>query len=96
VRTVAGSVGYIRSSVGGIGIVVVILITLPVFVSLMLVRINIAVGASFSDMLGCERETQVLKQASSLVNILIALVALSAFMFVYFLTLLLKCSSAYA
>ncbi|MBQ4137721.1 MAG: hypothetical protein IJD67_06380 [Clostridia bacterium] len=96
VRTVAGSVGYIRSSIGGIGIVVVILITLPVFISLMLVRINLAISASLSDMLGCERETQVLKQASLLVNVLIALVSLSAFMFVYFLTLLLKCSSAYA
>ncbi|MBO7148761.1 MAG: hypothetical protein J6V93_02785 [Clostridia bacterium] len=95
VRMVAGSVGYIRASIGGVGIAVVILITLPVFISLMIVRINLVIGASLSDILGCERETQVLKQASSLINVLIALVALCAFMFVYFLTLLLKCSSAY-
>ncbi len=95
VRTVSGSISYIRSSIGGIGIVVIALITLPVFASLMLARINLSVSASLSDMLSCEREAKVLKEAGSLVNFLIAIVSLMAVMFIYSLTLLVRCASSY-
>ncbi|MBQ7821942.1 MAG: hypothetical protein IJ391_06655, partial [Clostridia bacterium] len=95
VRTVSGSISYIRSAAGGICIVVIIIITLPTFVSLMLTRINLALSASLADMLGCERETKMLKEASSLINFLIAFVSLSAVMFIYLLTLLVRCASSY-
>lgn len=95
VRTVSGSIGYIRTSVGFIGVAVIVVIALPTFVSLMITRITLALGAAVSDMLGCERETKILKESGGLVNFLIALVALSAVMFIYILTLLAKCASAY-
>lgn len=95
VRTVSGSIGYIRTSVGLIGVAVVVIITLPVFVNLMLTRIILAVGASVSDILDCEREAAVLKEAGGLVNFLTALVALSSVMFIYILTILIRCASAY-
>ncbi len=95
VRTVSGSITYIRTTVGGIGIVVIVIMTLPVFVSLMLSRINLALGASLADMLGCEREYKALKEAGGLVNFLIALVSIMAVMFVYSLTLLVRCASSY-
>lgn len=95
VRTVSGSIGFIRTSVGFIGIAVIVIIALPIFASLMITRINLAVSAAVADMLGCERETKIIKESGALVNFLIALVSLSAVMFIYILTLLAKCSSAY-
>lgn len=96
VRTISGSIGYIRASTGAIGIAVILVITLPTFATLMISRINLAISASIADMLGCEREKNVLKEAGGLVNFLIALVSLMAVMFIYFLTLLIRCSSAYS
>ncbi len=95
VRTVSASIMYIRTSVGLVGIASVVIITLPLFINLMITRITLAVCASVSDMLGCERECKVLKESGGLVNFLIALVSLSALMFIYILTLLARCASAY-
>lgn len=95
VRTVGSSVSYIRTTVGGVGIAVIVVLTLPVFLSLMLSRINLAISASLADMLMCEREKNALKEAGGLVNFLIALVSLTAVMFVYYLTLLIRCTSAF-
>lgn len=95
VRTVSGSIGYIRTSVGFIGVASILIIALPVFVNLMITRIGLAVSASVADLLGCDREVKILKESGGLVNFLIALVSLSAIMFIYILTLLAKCSAAY-
>ncbi len=95
IRTVSGSISYIRTSVGGIGIIVIVIMTLPLFSALMLSRINLALSASLADMLGCERECKTLKEAGGLVNFLIALVSLMAVMFVYALTLLVRCTVSY-
>lgn len=95
VRTVSSSISYLRSTAGSIGIVVIIIITLPTFISLMLSRINLALSASLADMLGCERECKALKEAGGLINFLIALVSLMAVMFIYSLTLLVRCASSY-
>lgn len=95
VRTVSSSISYLRSTAGSIGIVVIVIITLPTFISLMLSRINLALSASLADMLGCERECKALKEAGGLINFLIALVSLMAVMFIYSLTLLVRCASSY-
>ncbi len=96
VRTVSGSISYLRTTVGGIGIAVIVVIALPPFVSLMVTRINLALAASLADLLGCERECAVIKEAGGLVNYLIALVSLMAVLFVYSMTALAHCASSFA
>ena len=95
VRTVSGSISYLRTTFGGIGIAVIVIITLPPFVSLTVTRINLALAASLADILGCERECSVIKEAGGLVNYLIALVSLMAVLFIYSMTVLAHCASAY-
>lgn len=96
VRTVSGSISYLRTTVGGIGIAVIVLIALPPFASLMVTRISLALAASLADLLGCERECAVIKDAGGLVNYLIALVSLMAVLFIYSMTVLAHCASSYA
>ena len=96
VRTVSGSISYLRTTVGGIGIAVIVIIALPPFVSLMVTRINLALAASLADLLGCERECAVIKEAGGLVNYLIALVSLMAVLFIYSMTTLAHCASSFA
>ncbi len=96
VRTVSGSISYLRTTVGGIGIAVIVIIALPPFVSLMITRINLSLAASLADLLGCERECTVIKEAGGLVNYLIALVSLMAVLFIYSMTVLAHCASSYA
>ena len=95
VRTVSASISYIRTTVGGIGVAVIVIIALPPFVSLTLARISLAISASLADLLGCERECGVIKEAGGLVNYLIALVSLMAVLFIYSMTVLAHCASSY-
>lgn len=96
VRTVSVGITYIRSAAGGIAVAVLAAITLPVFFELMLTRIAIALCASLADMLGCTGECSTLKNAGSIVNFLLALVALMDMLFSYSFILLAHCAAAYA
>lgn len=95
VRTVSVGISYIRTVVGGVGILAIVILVLPTFAELMSARILFALGASLADILGCARECNVIKGAGAIVNFLIALVSITSVLIIYFFTLLAHCAASY-
>lgn len=96
VRTVAGSVGYIKSVVGVGAIVLIAVITLPTLISLLASRLALIIGAGMADMLGCKREGRLLEELGSIYGFLIGAVAVCSVAFTVAMALFVKCTVALA
>ncbi len=94
VRTLAGSVGYIKNVVGVGGIVIVAVITLPVLISFLLTRLVFLLTSTLAGMLGCTRECKLLSELGNIYAFLVGAVSLCAVAFVVALALFLKCTVA--
>lgn len=94
IRTVMGSFSYIKSAVGVVGVMVVLLIVLPVIMRMFMARIALAVSAAIARLLDCGHEADMIGECSSLTNITLAAVISMSMMFIFALTLLMKTSMA--
>ena len=93
-RTVAGSVTYLRTVAGTAAIVVLFLCFLPVFVSTLLNRIVFLLGGAMAKVMGCDREERLLSELASVYGYFLAVIA-SLFVTVTFsLTLFAHCATA--
>ena len=93
-RTVAGSVSFLRSVAGTAAILVLLFAFLPVFLSVLLNRIVFLLGGSLAKMLGCDGEERLLSELSSVYGYFLAVIA-SLFVTVTFsLTLFARCATA--
>lgn len=73
-RTVLASVGVVRSAVGAVGTTLVLAAIIPPVLSVLLHRLLLTVLSSVSRILGCERESRFLCDASACMGVLLALV----------------------
>lgn len=96
VRTVAGSVGYVKSVVGIGAIVLIAVITLPTLISLLTSRLALVIGAGMADMLGCKREGRLLEELGSIYGFLIGAIAVCSVAFIIAMALFVKCTVAIA
>lgn len=93
-RTVAGSVTYLRTVAGTAAIVVLFLCFLPVFVSTLLNRIVFLLGGAMAKVMRCDREERLLSELASVYGYFLAVIA-SLFVTVTFsLTLFAHCATA--
>ncbi len=93
VRTVAGSLSLIRGTVGGAGVFLVVLLTLPVILEILLSRLGVKLAGLAADVLGLEREKRLLGELVGLLDFLCAVCVIASLMFVYALTLLARVSA---
>ncbi len=93
-RTVAASIEYIRGCTGGIAILVILILLLPTLISLILGRTVLGIGTSVSKMLGCEREGAFLAEISNIYGYLLAVCSMCSVIFIYALTLFVRCGAA--
>lgn len=93
-RTVAGSVGYLRSVAGGAALLVLFFAFLPTFVSVLLNRIVFLLCASVAKMLRCDGEEKILSELSSIYGYFMAVIASLFVMMTFSLTLLARCATA--
>ena len=94
VRTVAGSLTLIKSTVGWIGVVLIALLTLPVIIDVLLTRLGVVIAETAAGVIGLEREKTLLGEMSGLLGFLAAVCVIAALMFVYALTLFARCGAA--
>ena len=90
-RTVAASVGYIKSVCGVGAIIFIFILVLPTLVTLLLTRAVFIISVSIADVLGCEREGRLLSELSSVYGMLIAVISMCSVMFVLALTVFVRC-----
>ena len=95
-RTVAGSVSYLKSTVGTVGIVAVVLLLLPPLVTVVLYRLGLVAASACADLLGCQNEGKLLESFVTVYGYLLAVMCISAVSAVFLLTLFVKCGVALA
>ncbi|MBR2312037.1 MAG: hypothetical protein IKA46_01945 [Clostridia bacterium] len=95
-RTVAGSVEYLRGAVGIGGILVVFFLFLPTFLTVLLTRITFSLSSAVAGLLSCSREQKLLGELSSVWGYFLAVIACLFVMTVFSLTLFAHSAAAIA
>lgn len=95
-RTVAGSVQYVKSVVGIGGILFVLAVTLPTLISLLLFRLVFLLTGSMAEALGCQRESRLLSELGNVYGCLVGAVAICSVAFAVALGIFVKCAVAVA
>ncbi len=93
-RTVAGSVEFLRATAGTGGIIVLFFLFLPTFLSVTFARITIMLGGSVAKLLGCEREEKLIAEIASVYGYFLAVLASLFVMLLFSLTLFARCAAA--
>ncbi len=93
-KTVSSSVVFLKSTVGVGGIVLLVLLLLPTFLSLLLYRLSFIAASACADFLGCTRESKLLSSFVTVYGYLLASVSICSVTFVFLLTLFVRCSVA--
>ena len=86
----SNDVQYLKSVVGVWGIVLIALLTLPVLLSLVLTRLAFLLSSGVAEMLGCETEEKLLAELGGIYAFMVAVVSMSAVMFIFALTIFSK------
>ena len=94
VSAVAESLALVKSTVGWAGVIIIAVMTLPVIVNIVLMRLGIIAAAISADVLGLERERRVLEEIAGLFGSLAAICVIAALMFVYALAVFAKSAVA--
>ncbi len=96
VGAVATSLSLIRSTVGWVGVVILLLLALPILLEVLLTRFGVNLAATAADVLGLEREKSLLEELSGLLGSLCAVVVIVSLMFLYALAVFAVGSAALA
>ena len=95
-RSVSASVGYMRTSVGICGVLLLLFLMLPTLVELLLARTTWQICSFFAELLGCDGEKRLLDEFASINGYLIAAVAICSSVLFLTFTLLPHCAVALA
>ena len=95
-RSVSASVGYMRTSVGICGVLLLLFLMLPTLVELLLARTTWQICSFFAELLGCDGEKRLLDEFASINGYLIAAVAICSSVLFLTFTLLTHCAVALA
>ncbi len=93
-RTVAGSVEYLRAVAGTGAILVLFFAFLPIFLSVLLTRIAFLLGGAAAKLLSCDAEEKLLSELASVYGYFLAIIACVFVMMVFSLTLFARCAAA--
>ena len=92
-RTAGASIEYLRSNIGVILIVVLILMILPPLINIGLYRLVFILANSFAGLLGCNREGSIILEISSILGYILAIISICGIVLILLLTVFAKCAS---
>ena len=93
-RTVAASVGMLKSVIGIGGVLLIILLVLPTLLSMIATRLVFLLASGLAELLGCEKESRLLSELGGVFGCLISVVAMSGVMFILAMTIFVKSTVA--
>ena len=91
---VASSIELLRSAVGVGGIIIILLMLIPTVVEISVIRMLYSICASVASMLGCDGESGLLSEISSLYGYLLCVAAICSSVFIISFGILARCASA--
>ena len=92
-RTAGASIEYLRSNIGVILIVVLILMILPPLINILLYRLVFILANSFAGLLGCNREGSIILEISSILGYILAIISICGIVLILLLTVFAKSAS---
>ena len=92
-KTAGASIEYLRSSVGVILIVILILMIVPTIISISLYRVAFIISHSLAELLGCNREGRIIMEFSSILGYVLAIISVCGIIVLFLITIFAKCSS---
>ena len=92
-RTAGASIEYLRSNVGVVLIIILIIMILPTFISIALYRLGFIISNAFAGLLECDREGRMLLEISSIYGYVLAIISICAITLLLLITVFAKCSS---
>lgn len=93
-KTVSGSIAYLRTLAGTGGILVVLFLFLPMFVSLLVTRIVFLLTGALAELVGATGEGKLLSELASVYGFFLAVIAALFVMTVFALTIFTHCAVA--
>lgn len=85
--TVSGGLSAIRSAVGGVGILAIMMLLLPILLRLLLYRLVLGLCRGAAELLGCDREANLIGEVHATLGFMLAIVALVSVLFLFVLSL---------
>lgn len=89
-KTIFGSFEVIKSISGGLGIVIILLIAIPPFIEMVLIRSVFSMGCAFSEGMGASEITSVLKSGGDLMGFALAMTGIITVVAIFTMTLLIS------
>ena len=93
--TLAAALSYIKSISGAVGVLLIFLLALPTFLTVWAYRCGLVLLSGAAEMLGCDREKELLSGVVSVYGYMLAVVAVSAVIFILLLTLFMRSTLAF-
>ncbi len=93
-KVLSSSVGYLKTNIGVLGIIVIIIILLPVLLTLSVTRLAYIFCEAVAKLLGCKQEAELLNEIGGIYGFIIAVVFSSSILFIYTVVLFIKCTVA--
>ena len=94
--TLASGITYLRSAIGGTAVVAILLISLPVLLRILLMRLCLSVGKSAARLVSADRAGRVFSDFLGIYDMLFATVALVLVAFILLSVAFAKCAAAVA
>lgn len=83
IGAVAESLSLVRGTVGWVGVILIVLMTLPVTLKVILTRLGVLFSQTAADILGLDREKAILSEMCGLLGFLAAVCVICGIMFIY-------------
>lgn len=96
VGMVAGSLSAVKKNTGWVGIVIIMLITMPIIVKVLLSRLGIMLSSMAAGVLGLDKERTILDDISGLLGYVCAVCIIIGLMVIYSLVIISNTSAAYS
>ncbi|MGM9631507.1 MAG: hypothetical protein ACI3XL_00240 [Eubacteriales bacterium] len=92
-RTAGASIEYLRTNIGIVIIIILVLMILPTLLSVGLYRLVFVLANGIAGLLGCEREGKLVLEISSLYGYVLAIFAICSVILLFLVTVFAKCAS---
>lgn len=92
-RTAGASIEYLRTNIGIVIIIILVLMILPTLLSVGLYRLVFVIANGIAGLLGCEREGKLVLEISSLYGYVFAIFAICSVILLFLVTVFAKCAS---
>ncbi len=87
ISTVSGSLSLIRSTAGGLCMIALLVLLLPILIELILHRLALVVCQSAAEMIGCEGEAKLIGEVHATFGYVLAVVSLTTALFLFVMAL---------